>query len=276
MTNKKLKNGISAILVVYNEEKVIERCLKSLSGVVDEIILIHDGPCDDNTLEIAKKYTTRVFEGERKGMCELHYVDYLSKVKFNWVFRLDADEYMSKKLQKNIRTLIKREDYDAYTFLWKIWDGKKYISKDFPSKKSLFRMSKLFYIEFPHKEFETSGKILETKYVLEHKPLYNNYTLEKIQSKYKKWCSINAKYYLEKNLRSFQTTSKMMEEFHYKIKRQTKFSHHILCPFWAGYSFFKSFFKRGFYKNPRTWKVPFYQSIYGWYLCYYISIEKKK
>ena len=61
-SSKKMKNGISAYLVVYHEEKVIERCLKSLVGVVNEIIVIHDGPCLDKTMEIAKKYTNHVLK----------------------------------------------------------------------------------------------------------------------------------------------------------------------------------------------------------------------
>lgn len=47
------EHSISACLVVRNEEAVIERCLESLAGVVDEIVLVHDGECEDRTLEIA-------------------------------------------------------------------------------------------------------------------------------------------------------------------------------------------------------------------------------
>src|SRR5947209_4203128 len=62
--------SISACLVVHDEEKLIERCLASLDGVVDEIVLVHDGPCTDRTLDIARGYGARVFERPRHGEAE--------------------------------------------------------------------------------------------------------------------------------------------------------------------------------------------------------------
>ena len=46
-------NRISACTIVFNEEKKIRPCLKSLQGCVDEIIVIHDGKCSDKTLKNA-------------------------------------------------------------------------------------------------------------------------------------------------------------------------------------------------------------------------------
>ena len=51
---------ISACIISFNEEKKIEDCLKSLQPVVDEIIII-DSNSTDKTLEIAKKYTDKIF-----------------------------------------------------------------------------------------------------------------------------------------------------------------------------------------------------------------------
>jgi Glycosyltransferases involved in cell wall biogenesis len=65
-----MRNKISACIVVYNEEKVIKRCLDSIKNVVDEIILVHDGPCKDRTLEIAKRYTNKIFIRPHVGMME--------------------------------------------------------------------------------------------------------------------------------------------------------------------------------------------------------------
>ena len=44
--------SVSACLVVRNEGKMIDRCLRSLAAVADEIVLVHDGECEDDTLEI--------------------------------------------------------------------------------------------------------------------------------------------------------------------------------------------------------------------------------
>ena len=50
---------ISAVITAYNEEKNIEKCLKSLK-FVDEIIVV-DNNSTDKTLEIAKKYTDKLY-----------------------------------------------------------------------------------------------------------------------------------------------------------------------------------------------------------------------
>ena len=67
-TYHKMKDKISAIIPVYHGEKTIKETLKSLEeGVVDEIIVVHDGPCKDNTLKIARKYTKKIYVQSHKG-----------------------------------------------------------------------------------------------------------------------------------------------------------------------------------------------------------------
>ncbi len=81
---------ISVCLVVYNEEKIIERCLRSIQAVADEIILVHDGECSDNTLEIAKKYTDKIFIRPHTGDSSLHRVFTYNKAQGQWIFQIDA------------------------------------------------------------------------------------------------------------------------------------------------------------------------------------------
>ena len=52
---------ISACMIVKNEEKVLERCLKSLHNLVDELIVVDTGSTD-HTKEIARKYTEHVYD----------------------------------------------------------------------------------------------------------------------------------------------------------------------------------------------------------------------
>jgi len=166
-----MNQKISAIMIVYNEEKVIERALESIKGVVDEILIFHDGPCLDDTLKIAKKYTKKVFGLPRKGRSGLHLIDAIKKTKNDWVLKIDADEFLSEGMKKNINRLAQKQDVSAYLFKWLIWDGKKYISENWPHKKVMYKKSKVSFYEFPGKdEPETSGKEIKTDYLLEHKP----------------------------------------------------------------------------------------------------------
>ena len=52
---------ISLCMIVKNEEAVLARCLDSLRGLMDEIIIVDTGSTD-NTKEIALKYTDKVYD----------------------------------------------------------------------------------------------------------------------------------------------------------------------------------------------------------------------
>lgn len=52
---------ISVCMIVKNEEKVLARCLDSLQGIYDELIIVDTGSTD-NTVEIAKKYTDKIYK----------------------------------------------------------------------------------------------------------------------------------------------------------------------------------------------------------------------
>ncbi|MEY2986334.1 MAG: hypothetical protein RJB24_563, partial [Candidatus Parcubacteria bacterium] len=132
---------ISAILIVYHEEAIIERCLKSLKEYVNEIIVIHDGPCQDNTLTIAQKYTSNIHEGDRKGMMEFHLINAIKLASYDWILRIDADEYLSPTMGENLHTLIQDTTSNSFAFIWPIWDGNQYITKNWPYKPVLFRKS---------------------------------------------------------------------------------------------------------------------------------------
>jgi len=54
------KNTISLALIIRDVEKTLERCLEGFSQCVDEIVIVDTGSVD-NSVEIAKKYTDKIF-----------------------------------------------------------------------------------------------------------------------------------------------------------------------------------------------------------------------
>lgn len=52
---------ISLCMIVKNEESVLARCLDSVRGIADEIILVDTGSTDA-TKDIARRYTDKVFD----------------------------------------------------------------------------------------------------------------------------------------------------------------------------------------------------------------------
>jgi len=104
---------ISACIISYNEEKKIEDCLKSLDGIVDEIILV-DSLSTDRTVEIASKYTPHIYDQKFLGHIEQKNLA-VSKAKHDWILSLDCDERLSDELRASICKIKEQlETADAY------------------------------------------------------------------------------------------------------------------------------------------------------------------
>ena len=104
---------LSVVISAFNEEKKIEDCLKSAS-FADEIIFI-DNSSTDQTLKIAKKYTSRIFIRPNNPMLNVNKNFGFSKAKNEWILSLDADERVSPKLREEVKSIInKDQSSDGY------------------------------------------------------------------------------------------------------------------------------------------------------------------
>ncbi|HBS88418.1 MAG: glycosyl transferase [Bacteroidetes bacterium GWF2_38_335] len=105
---------ISAVIITYNEELNIERCIKSLHGIADDIVVV-DSFSTDHTEEICKKlevrFITHAFEGhiEQKNWA-------ITQARFPHVLSLDADEALSDELRDSILMVKNDWKYEGYRF----------------------------------------------------------------------------------------------------------------------------------------------------------------
>ena len=188
MESKKI---ISACMVVYNEEKVIQRCLDSIKDLVDEIIVVHDGECADKTLEIAKKYTDKIFVREHVGVMEAHLVFAYEQAQGEWLLRIDADEFIDIFDHDKIRSLLASSNTNnGYTFNWEFWDGKKTVSIKGLQKSCFFRKNNFHYIGVTHEVGYVDGGFKKVDIFLHHRPMYNNVSWKEFTRKVKKWIPV--------------------------------------------------------------------------------------
>lgn len=82
---------ISACLIVKNEEEVLERCLQSLQGIYDELIIVDTGSTD-RTKEIARTYTDKVYDFEWVNDFSAARNFLFSKANMDYIYVADADE----------------------------------------------------------------------------------------------------------------------------------------------------------------------------------------
>lgn len=105
---------ISAVVLTKNEEKNIEKCLKSLDFC--EEILIIDDHSTDKTLEVIKNYKVKIFKRKlHRNFAEQRNFG-LGKASNEWVLFIDADEEISKDLRNEISNLdtIQVSEIDAF------------------------------------------------------------------------------------------------------------------------------------------------------------------
>ena len=105
---------ISAVIITYNEEIFIDKCLASLNGIVDEIVVV-DSFSTDATEDICRKYNVRFFKHEFEGFRDQkNYA--LQLASYKNILSLDADEALSDRLRESIIGIKDKWEYDAYLF----------------------------------------------------------------------------------------------------------------------------------------------------------------
>ncbi len=107
------KTKLSGVIITYNEEKKIAKCLQSLEGVVDEIVVI-DSFSEDQTENICKKYGVRFIKNEFRGHIEQKNFA-ITQAKYDYILSLDADEILSDKLKKSILAKKENISFDGYS-----------------------------------------------------------------------------------------------------------------------------------------------------------------
>ncbi len=98
------KKSLSVVISTFNSEEKIEDCLKS-AAFASEIIIV-DGTSSDKTLDIVKKYTSKIFLRPNHPMLNINKNFGFSKASSDWILSLDADERITPELQKEIEEKI--------------------------------------------------------------------------------------------------------------------------------------------------------------------------
>lgn len=105
---------LSVALAVYNEGENLDRCLESVVGWADEIVVV-DGGSTDGTVEIARKFESKIIATDNPAMFHLNKQRALDGSMGDWILQLDADEVVSEELRKEITDIISvRNSFSGY------------------------------------------------------------------------------------------------------------------------------------------------------------------
>ena len=134
--------------------------MQSIAGVVDHIMVVHDGPCGDATLSIAEEFTDDVScMPASPGSAEFLRPLALERCNGDWVLNLDADERLSPELGDSLRSLVNNPAADSYSFAWPYVTsrGELINQVSLSGKRFLFRRNKMYTIGLPHMTPDTYG-----------------------------------------------------------------------------------------------------------------------
>lgn len=105
---------LSAVIITFNEERNIVRCIDSLQGIADEIVVV-DSFSTDKTIELCETRGVKVIQNKFEGHIQQKNFA-LQQAKNDWVISLDADEEVTDELKKSIIEVLKNPTEKGYKF----------------------------------------------------------------------------------------------------------------------------------------------------------------
>ena len=95
--------AISAVIITFNEERNIARCLESLRGVADDIVVVDSGSAD-RTEEICRSHGANFIRQAWPGYsAQKNFAN--GHARHDWILSIDADEALSDGLKRSILEL---------------------------------------------------------------------------------------------------------------------------------------------------------------------------
>jgi len=167
------KITISLCMIVKNEEKVLARCLDSLAGLMDEIIIVDTGS-GDKTKEIAARYTNKIYDfvwvddfSEARNFA-------FSKATGDYIYSADADEVMDEENRKKFQSLKECLDPDIEIVQMKYGNQLQYntvYNFDEEYRPKLFKRLRPFIWQDPiHETVRLEPVIYDSEIVITHMP----------------------------------------------------------------------------------------------------------
>jgi len=92
---------LSVVIITYNEEINIGRCLLALQDVADDVVVV-DSFSTDHTVEICRQHKARVIQNAFEGYVEQKNFA-TAQARYDYVLQLDADEVLTEPLRQSIR-----------------------------------------------------------------------------------------------------------------------------------------------------------------------------
>jgi hypothetical protein len=211
---------ISLVVCVYREQVLLRRLLEAASDIFDDFVVVHDGAEDaspDSCLEpiqpndfattaasplalgyrsptippepgsvheLVDRFGGRFFIGPRGFQQEPHWPFAWQQAKYDWILRLDADEFPSAELKawlQEFRSQIESPPSSGYTCIWPLWDGRRAAMRRWPGGRCfLFHRQRVRFFGMAEQVPIADTPFGEVGLVLHHQPMRKSYGVRNI------------------------------------------------------------------------------------------------
>lgn len=176
-TDPPTQTGVTCVLIVKNEAKRIERCLKSLDFA--QAIVVVDDESQDATVQICKAHGAEVLVHRSEGNFDAQRNLGTARAKTPWVLQLDADEVVPSALAQEIRHRLEREGGQAPTVAYRIIRRNHFLGRLMRhggwakhGSVKLFRKGSARYMgQGIHEQLQVDGAIGTLQSAIDHYPL---------------------------------------------------------------------------------------------------------
>ncbi|WP_425060450.1 hypothetical protein SCACP_11630 [Sporomusa carbonis] len=210
---------ISLCMIVKNEEATIERCLRSVEGIADEIIIVDTGSTD-NTKEIVSKFTDKIYDFEwiNDFAAARNYA--FSHATQEYILWLDADDVFLPEDRENLLSLklTLSPENDVVSMLYNLaCDQHGKVTSQLRRNRLVRRSKNYRWIGAVHEYLEVHGKFLNSAIAVTHQPLSHdsNRNLAIYEQRQKKGEQFSPRdlYYFANELKDHQLYNRAIEYY---------------------------------------------------------------
>lgn len=261
------KLDITAIILTYNEELHIQRCIANAFKFCKEVIII-DSYSSDNTVKIAKSMGANILQNkwENNQAKQFNWGLDNADIKTKWILRLDADEFLTSELIDELyqRLPSESEDVTGIEFKRRVYFLGKWIKKGtYPV--ILLRLFKKGIGRSENRLMDEHIIVSEGKVVL-----YNNDFVDYNLNDFGWWCNKHIGYSIREaaeilNIEySFEKKTNITLKGHAMKKRKSKENYVKKTLFFRAFLYFmyRYFLQGGFLEGKEGFIWNFFQ---GWW-----------
>ncbi|WP_051621207.1 glycosyltransferase [Paenibacillus sp. UNC451MF] len=155
---------VTAAIMVKNEERCIERCLRCLIGAVDEIVVMDTGSTD-RTLDIVRQFPeVKLYETEWQDSFSQLRNEILPLLTSDWVLWVDADEVLHQDDARHLREIAGIFDDSKQPVILQVWMANQYgrhYQQDFSQSRMFSLRHGLRYFGRIHEQIVPPGGLQE-------------------------------------------------------------------------------------------------------------------